>query len=318
MLRNGSRIMHRGRTWDWDTRPLSARADRGSADTGSRPATRVDDAVIAVCFLALVGLVVFGVCSCSSSGSPRAAAERAGRRAWDGQLRGARPDRDDPAAWVEVPRVDEPTADALSDEERPTNNRYLRFHSSRGCAWPRALREASRGTGPQRERRRGSHDGADGAAEYRRTDETRQMLFSDPRLASAGRYVSYASSAVRGSDSSPTRTFAATPPAWPSTERRLGYNRRRALMCRALRRLYMERAVRAGLADQDSAPAHCSRLPSCDAWEACGPSPSRSSSGGARRSDTRLAALARSGQGRAARCALRHFGRLKPPGTPTL
>jgi hypothetical protein len=31
---------------------------------------------------------------------------------------------------------------------------------------------------------------------------------------------------------------------------RFGYNRRRALMCRALRRLYTERAVRAGLADR--------------------------------------------------------------------
>ena len=35
-------------------------------------------------------------------------------------------------------------------------------------------------------------------------------------------------------------------------KRRFGYNRRRALMCRALRRLYTERALRTGLAERIS------------------------------------------------------------------
>jgi hypothetical protein len=109
MLRNSSGIMHRGRTWNWDTRP-SQRAERGSTGIGSRPAT-LDDAVVAVCFLALVGLVVFGgllmllfwvsatlppsvrtTCSGMDSCVAPASAE------------------DDPAAWVEVPRIDEQTA----------------------------------------------------------------------------------------------------------------------------------------------------------------------------------------------------------------
>jgi hypothetical protein len=109
MLRNGSWIMHRGRTWDWDTRP-SQRADRGSADTGSRPAT-LDDAVTAVCFLALVGLVVFGgllmLFFWVSAGLPPSVLTTC--PGMDGCVAPA-PAEGDPVAWVEIPRVDEPTA----------------------------------------------------------------------------------------------------------------------------------------------------------------------------------------------------------------
>jgi hypothetical protein len=109
MLRNGSWIMHRGRTLDWDARP-SQRADRGSAGTGSRPAT-LDDAVIAVCFLALVGLVVFGgllmLFFWVTAGLPPSVLTTCPRM--DSCVAPA-PAEDDPAAWVEVPRVDEPTA----------------------------------------------------------------------------------------------------------------------------------------------------------------------------------------------------------------
>ena len=109
MLRNSSWIMHRGRTWNWDTRP-SQRAERGSTDTGSRPAT-LDDAVIAVCFLALVGLVVFGgllmLFFWVTAALPPSVLTTCSRM--DTCVAPA-PAEDDPAAWVEVPRVDEPTA----------------------------------------------------------------------------------------------------------------------------------------------------------------------------------------------------------------
>jgi hypothetical protein len=64
---------------------------------------------------------------------------------------------------------------------------------------------------------------------------------------------------------------------------RFGYNRRRALMSRKLRRLYTERAVGTGLA------AHIRHrpiveAPSCAGAAACGRSRSRSGSRGARRS----------------------------------
>jgi hypothetical protein len=108
MLRNGSWIMHRGRTWDWDTRP-SQRADRGLADTRSRPAT-LDDVVVAVCFLALVGLVVFGgllmLFFWVTAGLPPSALTTCS--VMDSCVAPAPTEH--PAAWVEVPRVDEPTA----------------------------------------------------------------------------------------------------------------------------------------------------------------------------------------------------------------
>ena len=76
-----------------------------------------------------------------------------------------------------------------------------------------------------------------------------QMLFSDPRLAvqedcivcliCGARFRQLTNTHLRGHDTSVAEYRA-----------RFGYNRRRALMCRALRRLYMERAVRAGLADR--------------------------------------------------------------------
>jgi hypothetical protein len=76
-----------------------------------------------------------------------------------------------------------------------------------------------------------------------------QMLFSDPRLAvqedcivcliCGARFRQLTNTHLRGHGTSAAEYRA-----------RFGYNRRRALMCRALRRLYTERAVRAGLADR--------------------------------------------------------------------
>jgi len=108
MLGNSSWIMHRGRTWVWATRPPQ-RAGRGSVGTGSRPAT-LDDAAIAVCFLVLVTVVVFGgllmLFSWVTAGLPPTALTTCPGA--DGCVAsfGA---EDDPAAGVEVPRVDEPT-----------------------------------------------------------------------------------------------------------------------------------------------------------------------------------------------------------------
>lgn len=109
MLGNSSWIMHRGRTWGWATRP-SRRAGRGSVGTGSRPAT-LDDAAIAVCFLVLVAVVVFGglfmLFSWVTAGLPRSALTTC--PGMDTCLASAAAE-DDPAAWVDAPRVDEPRA----------------------------------------------------------------------------------------------------------------------------------------------------------------------------------------------------------------
>ena len=76
-----------------------------------------------------------------------------------------------------------------------------------------------------------------------------QMMFSDPRLAvqeecivclvCGARFRQLTNTHLRGHGTSVTEYRA-----------RFGYNLRRALMCRALHRLYMERAVRVGLADR--------------------------------------------------------------------
>jgi predicted transcriptional regulator len=75
------------------------------------------------------------------------------------------------------------------------------------------------------------------------------MLFSDPRLAvqeecivcliCGARFRQLTNTHLRGHGINVAEYRA-----------RFGYNRRRALMCRALRRLYMERAVRAGVANR--------------------------------------------------------------------
>jgi hypothetical protein len=105
---NSSGIMHRGRTWVWATRP-SQRAGRGSAGTGSRPAT-LDDAAIAVCFLALIGVVVFGgllmLFSWVSAGLPPSALTTCP----DGMENCVAPvPAENSAGWLETTRVDEPT-----------------------------------------------------------------------------------------------------------------------------------------------------------------------------------------------------------------
>ena len=75
-----------------------------------------------------------------------------------------------------------------------------------------------------------------------------QMLFSDPRLAvQEDRIVCLICGApFRQLTNTHLRGHAISVAEYRA---RFGYNRRRALMCRALRRLYMERAVRARLAD---------------------------------------------------------------------
>ena len=104
MQGNSSWIMHRGRTLGWAILPQ--RAGRGSVGTRSRPAT-LDDAVIAVSFLALIGVVVFGgllmLFSWVSTGLPPTVLPTC--RGIDSCVAA-----EDPAAWVEVPRIDEPTA----------------------------------------------------------------------------------------------------------------------------------------------------------------------------------------------------------------
>lgn len=75
------------------------------------------------------------------------------------------------------------------------------------------------------------------------------MLFSEPRLAvqedcivcliCGARFRQLTNTHLRGHGTNVAEYRA-----------RFGYNRGRALMCRALRRLYMERAVRAGLANR--------------------------------------------------------------------
>lgn len=108
MLGNSSWIMHRGRTWDWAT-PPSQQAGRSSAGTGSRAAT-LEDAVVAVCFLALVGVVVFGgllmLFSWVTAGLPPSALTTC--LGMDTCMAPA-PAEGDPAAWAEVPWVAGPT-----------------------------------------------------------------------------------------------------------------------------------------------------------------------------------------------------------------
>ena len=107
MLGNSSWIMHRGRTWDWASRP-SQRAGSGSAGTGSRAAT-LDDAVIAVCFLVLVGVVVFGgllmLFSWVTAGLPPSALTTC--PGIDSCVVAA--PAEDPGTWVEAAWVNEPT-----------------------------------------------------------------------------------------------------------------------------------------------------------------------------------------------------------------
>jgi predicted transcriptional regulator len=76
-----------------------------------------------------------------------------------------------------------------------------------------------------------------------------QMLFPDPRLAvqedcivcliCGARFRQLTNTHLRGHGTKVAEYRA-----------RFGYSRRRALMCRALRRLYMERTVRAGFGDR--------------------------------------------------------------------
>jgi predicted transcriptional regulator len=76
-----------------------------------------------------------------------------------------------------------------------------------------------------------------------------QILFSDPRLPvqedcivcliCGARFRQLTNTHLRGHGTGVAEYRA-----------RFGYNRRRALMCRALRRLYMERTVRAGFGDR--------------------------------------------------------------------
>jgi hypothetical protein len=76
-----------------------------------------------------------------------------------------------------------------------------------------------------------------------------QMRFSDPRLAvQEDRIVCLICGApFRQLTNTHLRGHATSAAEY---RLRFGYNRRRALMCRALRRLYIERAVRSRLADR--------------------------------------------------------------------
>ena len=76
-----------------------------------------------------------------------------------------------------------------------------------------------------------------------------QMLFSDPRLAVQEDCIVCLICGARFRQLTNTH-LRAHGTGVAEYRARFGYNRRRALMCRALRRLYMERAVRAGLADR--------------------------------------------------------------------
>jgi hypothetical protein len=90
----------------WAARP-SQRAGHGSVGTKSRPAA-LEDAVIAVCFLVLVGVVVFGglfmLFSWVTAGLPTSALTACPRV--DGCM--APSPAENPAAWVEALPVDEP------------------------------------------------------------------------------------------------------------------------------------------------------------------------------------------------------------------
>jgi hypothetical protein len=74
-----------------------------------------------------------------------------------------------------------------------------------------------------------------------------QMLFSDPRLAVQEDCIVCLICGARFRQLTNTH-LRAHGTGVAEYRARFGYNRRRALMCRALRRLYRERAVRAGLA----------------------------------------------------------------------
>ena len=105
---NSSWIMHRGQAWNWATRP-SQQAGSGPVGVSSRPAT-LDDAVTAVCFLALVGVVVFGgllmLFSWVTGGLPPTALTTC-----PGISRCVAPaPAESPATWVEGAWVEEPTA----------------------------------------------------------------------------------------------------------------------------------------------------------------------------------------------------------------
>lgn len=76
-----------------------------------------------------------------------------------------------------------------------------------------------------------------------------QMLFSDPRLAVQEDCIVCLICGARFRQLTNTH-LRAHGTGVAAYRARFGYNRRRALMCRALRRLYTERAVRAGLASQ--------------------------------------------------------------------
>jgi hypothetical protein len=74
-----------------------------------------------------------------------------------------------------------------------------------------------------------------------------QMLFSDPRLAVKEDCIVCLICGERFRQLTNTH-LRAHGTGVAAYRAQFGYNRRRALMCRALRRLYTERAVRAGLA----------------------------------------------------------------------
>jgi hypothetical protein len=76
-----------------------------------------------------------------------------------------------------------------------------------------------------------------------------QILFSDPRLAVQEDCIVCLICGVRFRQLTHTH-LRGHGTGVAEYRARFGYNRRRALMCRALRRLYMERAVHAGLADR--------------------------------------------------------------------
>jgi hypothetical protein len=76
-----------------------------------------------------------------------------------------------------------------------------------------------------------------------------QMLFLDPRLAVQEDCIVCLICGARFRQLTNTH-LRAHGTGVAEYRARFGYNRRRALMCRALHRLYTERAVRAGLADR--------------------------------------------------------------------
>jgi len=104
MQGNSSWVMHRGRPWDPTPRPSL----RGSGTSGVRPAV-LDDAVIPVCFLALVGLIVLGALlmlfSWITAGLPSSAYTTCATI----ESCAAPPSPEDPRSWVNGPQLDEPT-----------------------------------------------------------------------------------------------------------------------------------------------------------------------------------------------------------------